>query len=78
MSANGRSVAFSSPQKVFLLDGQTGRITRIAVAPAHSWVVNAVLRPNAIWWAVATETPGSHGDADNPVDYTTTFYEQPR
>jgi hypothetical protein len=77
MSASGRYVAFSSLDKVFLLDGATGRITRIAVVPAAmSKIVNVVLDGNTIWWAVATQTRGSHGDENNPADFTTTLYKR--
>jgi hypothetical protein len=43
----------------------------------RSRVVNAVRHGRTIWWAVATITPGSHGDEFDPADFTTTFYERP-
>jgi hypothetical protein len=77
MSANERYAAFSNSSKVFLLDGATGRITQVAaVRAAKSKIVNVVLDGKAIWWAVATQTPGSHGDETNPLDFTTTLYER--
>lgn len=77
LSASGGHVVFWSQSKVFALDGATGKITRIAVVPsAHSSVVGASLDGDTVYWATATKTPHSRGDADNPADFTTTIHER--
>jgi hypothetical protein len=77
MSASGRYAVFSNYSKVYLLDGATGRITRIAVVPsATSTVINAVLDGKMIWWAVAKRAPGRKGDVFDPADFTTTMYRR--
>jgi hypothetical protein len=77
LSASGRYVVFWNRYKVFALDGATGKITQLAVvSAARSNVVGAVLAGGTVYWAVATTTPGAHGDIDKPSDFTTTIYKR--
>jgi hypothetical protein len=76
MSASGRYAVFSTHfDSVWLLDGTTGAIRRVAKTNyGRSRIIEATISQRAVWWAVATKTPGSHGDTDNPADFVTSIH----
>ena len=71
-----RSVCrFLGLDSVSLLDGTTGSIRRIAKTNyGRSRIIQATIYRGAVWWAVATKTPGSHNDTDNPADFVTSIH----